>query len=359
MLGSLFGGKKPQASASDIALEMDFSLKTIFKPQFGLTDLDLLETIGTGTFARVRLARSVVDRKYYALKMVKKSRVVKFHQLEHLQNEVKILSRIRCPYVPELFAVFQDDVSLYILIEYIQGGELFSHLRRQVRFDFPQYQFVCVEIACALRHLHMLDILYRDIKPENILYTKDGHIRLVDFGFAKVVTEKTYTLCGTPEYLAPEVLQGAGYGQAVDWWMLGALCFEMACGYPPFYGESPFLVYKKILEGKYSFPSGMVPKPAQIFINGCLNSNRANRLGSGSGGFSSIKNNIFFLGIEWNSAAMQLMMPPTVPTVRSDGDSSNYDFFAEESVEEPCNLTKAERESFKQFDIILERPIQS
>jgi serine/threonine protein kinase len=291
--------------------------------------------------------------------MLKKSRIVKFNQLEHLKSEVKILSRNRCNFLPELYAVFQDDLTMYILMEYVPGGELFSHIRREVRFEFPQYQFVCVEVACALRHLHMLDIIYRDIKPENIMYTKDGHIRLIDFGFAKICKEKTFTLCGTPEYLAPEVLQGQGYGQAVDWWMLGVLCFEMACGYPPFYGESPFVVYRKILEGSFSYPSGIVPKQAQAFISGCLTTNRASRLGSGSGGFNSIKRNVFFLGIEWNSAACQLIMPPTVPTVKSEGDTSNFDFFPEEAVEEPGNLTKSERESFREFDLILERPIQS
>ena len=201
----LFTSKVASRGDADNEYCLDFTVKPIFSPEFGLSNLDLLETIGTGTFGRVRLVKSVVDRKFYALKMMKKSRIVKLKQLEHIQNEVRIMSRLRCDYVCDLHAVFQDDNSLYMLLEYIPGGELFSHLRRSEKFEQVQYLFYTVEIVCALNHLHELKICYRDIKPENILISKDGHIRLTDFGFAKILADdRTFTLCGTPEYLGNE-----------------------------------------------------------------------------------------------------------------------------------------------------------
>jgi serine/threonine protein kinase len=212
----------------DIELSRDFTLKPLFSADFGLKNLDLLETLGTGTFGRVRCVRNIADKKYYALKMMKKSRIVKYKQLDHIQNEVRILSRIRCGFVVNLHAVFQDDNSLYMMLDYIPGGELFSYIRKMERLEPILYQFYACELVCALHYLHSLNIAYRDTKPENILIDRNGHIRLVDFGFAKIIDDRTYTLCGTPEYLAPEVIQGNGHGLAIDWWALVSL-FVMGC----------------------------------------------------------------------------------------------------------------------------------
>lgn len=349
--------KKTKNELVDIELSKDFTLKPLFSPEFGLLNVDLLETLGTGTFGRVRLVRSLSDQKYYALKMMKKARIVRLKQIEHIQNEVRILARLRCNFVVDLYAVFQDDNSLYLLLEYVAGGELFSYIRREGQLSELAYQFYCVEVACALKYMHELQIAYRDVKPENILIDRDGHVRLTDFGFAKIVEDRTFTLCGTPEYLAPETVQGVGHGQAVDWWALGVLLFEMITGYPPFFGDNPFVVYQKILSAKIEFPSG-VPGQAQKLISSLLNPSRSQRIGSGSGGFDKFKKHSFFSGIEWNSAAQRLMMPPVVPSVTGDGDTSNYDVYPDEALEEQANLTSNERELFREFDRILERPIQ-
>ncbi len=343
--------------ANEVELNKDFSLKTLFPPSFGVDDIDILETIGTGTFGRIRLVRGIEDKKFYALKTMKKSRITKFKQILHVQNEVKILSRLKCNFMTELYAVFQDDNSISLLLEYCHGGELFSYLRRSRKFDFNLCQFYTAEIACAIHHMHELHIAYRDIKPENILLNRAGHIRLCDFGFSKIVDDRTFTLCGTPEYLAPEVINGDGHGLAVDWWALGVLIFEMSNGYPPFYGDNPFTVYKKILSGSLSFPISANHLPTRKIISNFLNNDRTKRLGSGSGGWSNIQSNLFFMGIDWYSAAKECIVPPVVPTVLGDGDSSNFDFYPDESVEEPSNLSHEERELFHEFDRILDRPV--
>jgi serine/threonine protein kinase len=259
--------------------------------------------------------KSLRDKQYYSLKIMKKARIVKMQQLPHVQNEVAILSRARCSFIIELKALFQDENSVYMLQEYIPGGELYSHLRRSKCFELPVYQFFTVEAACALNHLHKLKIVYRDLKPENILLTKEGHIRLTEFCLAKRIETsqgQTYTLCGTPEYLAPEVIQGQGYGTSVDWWGLGILLYEMVMGFPPFFGKNPFTVYQKILEGKLKFGAG-VPGTAQSVIAGLLKGDRRSRLGCSS--YGGLQGHAFFRGIDWNSAAQQLIVPPFAPTV--------------------------------------------
>ena len=349
-------GPKFEATASNDESK-DFSLKTLFAPEYGLINLDLLETLGTGTFGRVRLVRSIDDKTFYALKMMKKARIVKLKQLEHIQNEVKIMSRLRCRFVPELYAVFQDDNSLYMLMDFIPGGELFSHLRRAGTFDITQSRFFSAEIACALQTIHDMKIAYRDIKPENILITRGGHIRLCDFGFAKIVEDRTYTLCGTPEYLAPETIQGNGHGIAVDWWALGILIHEMICGFPPFYGDNPFTIYRKIIQCKLDLPLSL-HKNVKSIINAFVKISRGSRLGCTSGGFNSIEKHKFFKEIDWPSCRLELITPPMIPTIVTDGDTGNFDIFPPEGPEEAGHLTLDERRMFREFDVILDRPIQ-
>ena len=145
--------------------------------------------------------------------------------------------------------------------EYVQGGEIFRLLRRESLFPNDVALFYITEIVTALEYLHSLKIAYRDIKPENLLIAADGHLRITDFGFAKQVEDRTFTLCGTPEYLAPEIIMSIGHNHSVDWWALGILLFEMLAGYPPFYDQNPYEVYRKITIGH-------VELPAQISMNG-------------------------------------------------------------------------------------------
>ena len=272
-----------EADDAQIETDLDFSLKTaLFGPEFGIQSVEFLETIALCPVGRIRLVKSLIDKKFYTLKMMKKSLIVNLNQIQHTLNEIYILSRLRCVFVPELHAVFQDENSLYTLSEYVPGGELFSHLRREEIFDHVIYQFYAVEIACALKYLHELNILYRGIKPENISINRSGHIRLTDFSFSKVFDNenRTFTLCGTPEYCSPEILGGSGYGIASDWWAFGILIFEMAYGYPCYFGENPFTIYKNIIDGVLLFPPEKpIPLSAQDIIKKLLMKDRSLRLG--------------------------------------------------------------------------------
>lgn len=165
-----------------------------------------------------------------------------------------------------------------MLLDYACGGELFTLLRREGRFSNDVALFFATEIVLAFDYLHGMEIAYRDLKPENLLIDKEGHVKITDFGFAKVVQDKTYTLCGTPEYLAPEIIQSRGHNKNVDWWALGVLVFEMLAGYPPFYDDNPLGIYQKIMDGYYEFPPHVEPK-ARDLVKSFLCADRNVRLG--------------------------------------------------------------------------------
>jgi len=227
----------------------------------------------TGTFARVCLVRpshgSEADRsKVYALKILRKTDVIRLKQIDHVRSERQILADVRGhPFVADLVASFSDATTLYLLLTYVPGGELFTYLRRFRRFDEDTARFYAAEIVLVLEFLHEQcgGVAFRDLKPENLLLDEQGHIKLVDFGFAKRLTNEssganngelteTYTLCGTPEYLAPEVIQNKGHTTAVDWWALGILIFEFLTGYPPFWHQNPLEIYKQYVSFRKKKP---------------------------------------------------------------------------------------------------------
>eukprot|EP00002_Diphylleia_rotans_P030790 TRINITY_DN6367_c0_g1_i2.p1 TRINITY_DN6367_c0_g1~~TRINITY_DN6367_c0_g1_i2.p1 ORF type:complete len:372 (+),score=50.54 TRINITY_DN6367_c0_g1_i2:46-1161(+) len=242
----------PQILCPTIVADLDAQVDVHLQSLSGckLTDFELREVIGTGTFGRVQVCRCQKNANFYAMKIMKKLEVVRLKQVEHINTEKRILNQLRHPFIVTLYCSFQDDRSLYMLLEYINGGEIFSHLRRMGRFAPEAARFYSAQIVLILEYLHSLDIVYRDLKPENLLLDRQGYLKITDFGFAKVVIDRTWTLCGTPEYLAPEIIQSKGHGKGVDWWALGVLIYEMLVGYPPFFDDHPFGVYEKILSGK-------------------------------------------------------------------------------------------------------------
>jgi tRNA A-37 threonylcarbamoyl transferase component Bud32 len=197
------------------------------RTSFRLEDFEIKNTLGTGSFGRVHLVKLKATGKYFAMKVLRKSDIVKMKQVEHTINEKNILEQLEMPFLVGMLGTFQDANHVFLVLEYIQGGELFTFLRKSGMFPNHVAKFYAAEVVLAFEYLHKADIIYRDLKPENILIDADGHIRITDFGFAKSVPDQTWTLCGTPDYLAPEIIQSKGYGRAVDWWAVGVLIYEV------------------------------------------------------------------------------------------------------------------------------------
>ena len=212
---------------------------------------DIIKVIGRGNFGKVCLVKKKGSQRLYAMKILKKSQIDKKNQKGHTLTERKVLSSANCPFIVKLFWAFQTPSKVYMVLEYMAGGELFFHLSKVGTFSELRARFCCGEILLALEHLHSNGILYRDLKPENILLDSEGHIRLTDFGLSKngidSTNGKAYTFCGTPEYLAPEILKNQGHGPAVDFWSFGAVLYYMISGAPPFYSKNKNEIFKHVL----------------------------------------------------------------------------------------------------------------
>ncbi|GAA5958760.1 hypothetical protein JCM3765_006027 [Sporobolomyces pararoseus] len=299
-----------------------------------LADFDMLDTLGTGTFGRVLLARlrtsssrpSQRQPLYFAMKILEKNTIVRLRQIEHVNSERSTLALVQHPFIVNLFCTFQDESNLYLLLEYVQGGELFSHLRRAGRFSADVTRFYIANLVLALEHLHSQNIIYRDLKPENLLIGADGHIKVTDFGFAKYVKDRTWTLCGTPEYISPEIITATGHGAAADWWALGILLFELLAGYPPFFADHPLEIYEKILAGKFSVPPHIDPV-AKDLIRRLLTADLTKRLGNLSGGAQDVKAHRWFEGVDWDAVKRKEIRAPIIPVTHIPGDSSNFERF--------------------------------
>lgn len=311
-------------------------------------DYEMLNTLGTGTFGRVRLCTH--KGKVYAMKILQKSEVIRLKQQEHIISEKKILSRIDHPFIVVLYRTFQDAAHVHMLLEYVNGGEVFSHLRNAGRFSKEFTKFYTGQIVLVLQYLHEKSIVYRDLKPENLLIAANGYLKITDFGFAKELHEDTWTLCGTPEYLAPEIIQSKGHGLAVDWWALGILMYEMLCGYPPFYDENPFGIYQKILVGTIDFPK-YVDEYAKDLVKRLLTADKTKRLGGSveASGAADIRRHKFFRGVDWHALAGLQIEAPIVPQVASQTDTHYFEEYDENDDKPPGELTEAEQEQFKDF----------
>jgi protein kinase A len=266
-----------------------------------------------------------------ALKILEKKKVVKLKQVEHTLNEKNILAAIDFPFLVNMVASFKDNSNVYMLLEFAPGGELFSHLRRAGRFPEKRTQFYAGQIVLALEYLHNSKIIYRDLKPENLLFDNTGYLKITDFGFAKYVEGRTWTLCGTPEYLAPEIILSKGYTKAVDWWALGVLIFEMAAGYPPFYAERPLQIYEKIVAGKVKYPMHFSKELRELLKN-LLQGDITRRFGDLVNGVNDVKDDRWFISTNWVALYLKTEGAAFVPSVKSAGDTSNYDEYDEAEI---------------------------
>ncbi|XP_038818205.1 cAMP-dependent protein kinase catalytic subunit alpha-like isoform X2 [Salvelinus namaycush] len=271
-----------------------------------LDQFERLKTLGTGSFGRVMLVKHKESGQHFAMKILNKQK---------------------------------DNTNLYMVMEYVPGGEMFSHLRRIGRFSEPHARFYAAQIVLTFEYLHALDLIYRDLKPENLLIDQQGYIQVTDFGFAKRVKGRTWTLCGTPEYLAPEIILSKGYNKAVDWWALGVLVYEMAAGYPPFFADQPIQIYEKIVSGKVRFPSHFSSDLKDLLRN-LLQVDLTKRYGNLKNGVNDIKGHKWFATTDWIAVYQRKVEAPFVPKFKGPGDTSNFEEYEEEeirvSISEQC-----------------------
>ena len=301
---------------------------------------DLLKVVGKGSFGKVMQVRKKDTSRIYALKTIRKLHIVSRSEVNHTLAERTVLAQINNPFIVPLKFSFQSSEKLYLVLAFVNGGELFHHLQREGKFSVWRSKFYTAELLCALECLHGFNVIYRDLKPENILLDYTGHISLCDFGLCKLnmaEKDKTNTFCGTPEYLAPELLLGQGYTKSVDWWTLGVLLYEMLTGLPPFYDENVQEMYRKILEDPLRFPDD-VDKDARHLLTALLTRDPSRRMGTG--GPADIKAHPFFKDIDWKRLMAKKIQPPFKPSVESAVDTSNFD--AEFTSEEPMDSVVAD-----------------
>lgn len=299
------------------------------------TDFDFLKVIGKGSFGKVFLAKLKHDEKYYAVKVLQKKVILNRKEQKHIMAERNVLLKnVKHPFLVGLHYSFQTADKLYFVLDFINGGELFFHLQKERTFPEPRAKFYIAEMASALGYLHSLTIVYRDLKPENILLDQEGHIVLTDFGLCKEgisQTDTTSTFCGTPEYLAPEVLRKQPYDNTVDWWCLGSVLYEMLFGLPPFYSRDTHEMYDNILHKPLAMRPG-ASSTAWSLLQALLEKDGTYRLGSRDD-FNEIKAHNFFSSINWDDLEQKKILPPFTPKVSSYFDISNFDpEFTEEMV---------------------------
>lgn len=291
-----------------------------------LDHFELLKVLGRGSFGKVMLVRKKSDGCIYAMKILKKRTIIAKNQVEHTKAERKILGALHHPFLVSMRYAFQTKEKLYLVLDYYNGGELFFHLKNQKRFSEKIAKIYVGEIALALGHLHSLQFIYRDLKPENILLDDNGHVCLTDFGLSKDVDpeDKALTFCGTPEYLAPEIVTGAGHDKAVDWWSLGILLYELTVGIPPFYAQNVNDMYNKIQHGVLRFPPFLSPACKSIIVE-LLNRDPRKRLGS-TNDIDDIKNHEFFSDINWDEMMKKSIDVPFKPSIANgETDIENFD----------------------------------
>lgn len=275
------------------------------------------------------------------MKILAKAHVIQSGLAAHVLSERAVLAALSAasrggtaapppsPFV-RLLAAFQDAAFIYFVLEYVPGGEFFRHLRTKGCLPEAAARFYAAEVLLALDAMHARGIVYRDLKPENLLLTAHGHVKVADMGFAKTLAPgaRAYTLCGTPDYLAPEVLANVGHGRGADWWSFGVLVHEMLAGAPPFAESDAAATYARIASGSFTVPPHF-SRSARDLVSRLLTVDLAARLGAGAGGTGEVKAHHFFRGVDWKAVAAHAVVPPIVPArAAADGAPVNFDDYS-------------------------------
>ncbi|XP_070606718.1 ribosomal protein S6 kinase alpha-3 isoform X2 [Erythrolamprus reginae] len=293
------------------------------------SQFELLKVLGQGSFGKVFLVKKISGsdaKQLYAMKVLKKA-TLKVRDRVRTKMERDILVEVNHPFIVKLHYAFQTEGKLYLILDFLRGGDLFTRLSKEVMFTEDDVKFYLAELALALDHLHSLGIIYRDLKPENILLDEEGHIKLTDFGLSKESIDhekKAYSFCGTVEYMAPEVVNRRGHTQSADWWSFGVLMFEMLTGTLPFQGKDRKETMTMILKAKLGMPQFLSPE-AQSLLRMLFKRNPANRLGAGPDGVEEIKRHPFFITIDWNKLYRREINPPFKPATGRPEDTFYFD----------------------------------
>ncbi|XP_060609701.1 ribosomal protein S6 kinase alpha-2 isoform X2 [Anolis sagrei] len=293
------------------------------------SQFELLKVLGQGSYGKVFLVRKIKGSdagQLYAMKVLKKA-TLKVRDRVRSKMERDILAEVNHPFIVKLHYAFQTEGKLYLILDFLRGGDLFTRLSKEVMFTEEDVKFYLAELALALDHLHSLGIIYRDLKPENILLDEEGHIKITDFGLSKEAIDhdkRAYSFCGTIEYMAPEVVNRRGHTQSADWWSFGVLMFEMLTGSLPFQGKDRKETMALILKAKLGMPQ-FLSTEAQSLLRALFKRNPSNRLGAGLDGVEEIKRHPFFSTIDWNKLYRKEIKPPFKPAVGRPDDTFHFD----------------------------------
>ncbi|XP_029194422.1 cGMP-dependent protein kinase 1-like isoform X7 [Acropora muricata] len=333
-------GVEPQTASRSKAEQDEFA-------KVNLRDLSIIKTLGVGGFGRVELVQLANDNRTFAMKTLKKHHIVETRQQEHIMNEKRIMMEANSPFIVRLFKTFTNKKYLFMLLEACLGGELWTILRDKGSFDDGTTRFYVGCVIEAFTYLHERGIVYRDLKPENLLLDSKGYCKLVDFGFAKRIGSgrKTWTFCGTPEYVAPEIILNKGHDLSADYWSLGILMFELLTGSPPFTGSDPMKTYNIILKGidMIEFPRKVL-KNAQALIKKLCRDNPTERLGYQKGGLKDIMKNKWFDGFNWEGLRQRKLQAPIIPKIKSPTDASNFDDYPPDDETPPDDTSGWDRD---------------
>ncbi|XP_026153765.1 serine/threonine-protein kinase N2 isoform X2 [Mastacembelus armatus] len=343
------------------------SLQSVILPRkeekLGMEDFNCISVLGRGHFGKVLLAEYKKSGKLYAIKALKKGDIVTRDEVDSLMCEKRIFEVInasRHPFLVNLYGCFQTADHVCFVMAYSAGGDLMTHIHTSI-FTEKQTQFYCSCVLLALEFLHQNKIVYRDLKLDNLLMDADGFVRIADFGLCKEGMghgDRTSTFCGTPEFLAPEVLTESNYTRSVDWWGLGVLIYEMLVGESPFPGDDEEEVFDSIVNDDVRYPRFLSPESVSL-IQKLLQKNPEMRLGAGVEDASVIKRHRFFQGMHWEALLAKKVKPPFLPVIRAPQDVSNFDeeFTRLKPVltlpRTPCSLTTEQQEIFADFDFSL------
>uniref|UniRef100_A0A8C7U0L4 cGMP-dependent protein kinase n=1 Tax=Oncorhynchus mykiss TaxID=8022 RepID=A0A8C7U0L4_ONCMY len=322
-----------------LVIDREYEAENSFFSNLNLVDFNIIDTLGVGGFGRVELVQLKSDEvKTFAMKILKKRHIVDTRQQEHIRSEKLIMQEAHSDFIVRLYRTFKDSKYLYMLMEACLGGELWTILRDRGSFEDSTTRFYTACVVEAFAYLHSKGIIYRDLKPENLILDHKGYAKLVDFGFAKKIEfgKKTWTFCGTPEYVAPEIILNKGHDISADYWSLGILMFELLTGSPPFSGPDPMKTYNIILRGidMIEFPKKITKNAANLIKKLCRD-NPSERLGNLKNGVKDIQKHKWFEGFNWEGLRKGTLTPPIIPNVISPMDTSNFDNFPEDKEDPP------------------------